>query len=238
MSMKAKKQDAEFQAALRKYGTFNRETGTVKFKDMYVSCYANVCWKGGIISIPLAHLSWFYEHGKWPADGMVIDHVNDDPMDNRPENLREITQAENQEKRRGRMVYRSYGTGKYGYGIGIHSDKRDGRHYITRTLSRGHHSNALKTVKRALGGYATLAEAEARVEQVIAEIEANGDAYVPDAKAPNKKAETNALDAAIPRLRELRKQGHTFQEIANMTGFTVIAVYHRTKDVTVDRRKG
>jgi hypothetical protein len=95
---------------------------------------------------------------------MVLDHVNDDPMDNRPENLQEVTQAENQKKRRGRVVYRSYGTSKYGHGIHVHHDMRDGRWYVRRQLSRGHGDGDLKNVRKQLGGFATLAEAEERIK--------------------------------------------------------------------------
>ena len=39
------------------------------------------------------HLAWFYTHGRWPRDG--LDHRDGNPMNNRIDNLREATQAQN-----------------------------------------------------------------------------------------------------------------------------------------------
>lgn len=43
---------------------------------------------------------WAVVKGRWPKDGMVIDHKNSNTHDNRPGNLEEVTQTEN--IRRGR----------------------------------------------------------------------------------------------------------------------------------------
>ena len=41
---------------------------------------------------PLAHtLVFALVHRRWPRDGMVIDHIDDDPRNNHPDNLREVT---------------------------------------------------------------------------------------------------------------------------------------------------
>lgn len=43
---------------------------------------------------PAHRLAWFYMTGKWPSD--EVDHVNGIKNDNRFENLREVTHAQNQ----------------------------------------------------------------------------------------------------------------------------------------------
>ncbi|HNC23765.1 MAG TPA: HNH endonuclease signature motif containing protein [Opitutaceae bacterium] len=45
-------------------------------------------------------LIWIMHHGEIPAD-LVIDHINHDPSDNRVENLRLVTKAQNVAHRRG-----------------------------------------------------------------------------------------------------------------------------------------
>jgi HNH endonuclease len=171
MSMRSKKEDPEFEALLLKHASLEGDTGSIIFDNLYASAYINICFKGGIISISWSHVVWFLKYKRWPKKELIVDHLDNDPMNNRPDNLREITHSENQRKRRNRKVYRSYGKGKYGYGISVTMDKRDGRYYVARNLSRGHHGEALKTVKKSLGGFSTLEEAEAKVESYIKELE-------------------------------------------------------------------
>lgn len=165
----SKKTDIDFQRMLLDHAKVNEATGAVSFDDMYASIYINIGWKGGIISVPYSHVVWFLTHGRWPEDGKVLDHVNDDPMDNAPRNLAELTEEENHRKRRGRKVYRSYGKGKYGPGMNIRLDPRDGRYYVTNQASRGHGSGDLKNIKKSLGGFPTLEAAKAKVTAFLAE---------------------------------------------------------------------
>ena len=45
---------------------------------------------------PQAHtLIFALVHRRWPRDGMVIDHIDGDPRNNHPANLREVTNREN-----------------------------------------------------------------------------------------------------------------------------------------------
>lgn len=46
-------------------------------------------------------LIWLIVHGKWPRD--MLDHINGERSDNRLENLREATNAQNQMNKKGRQ---------------------------------------------------------------------------------------------------------------------------------------
>jgi len=164
----SKKTDIDFQRMLLDCAKVNETTGAVSFNDLYASLVINIGWKGGIISLPYSHVVWFLTHGRWPEDGKVLDHVNDNPMDNAPHNLAELIEEENHRKRRSRKVYRSYGKGKHGPGMSICHDKRDGRYYVRHQASRGHGDGDLKNVRTFVGGYATLDEAKVGARDFLA----------------------------------------------------------------------
>ena len=50
---------------------------------------------GEIVKIAAHRMIWAVVHGRWPNEGMVIDHLNSDTHDNRPLNLQEETVANN-----------------------------------------------------------------------------------------------------------------------------------------------
>jgi hypothetical protein len=161
-----KRYNPEFEKFFREHCSLDEETGKITVRDAYAHIGFNIGWSGDLISVTYANAVWFLKHGEWPKAGHHIDHINDDALDNRPCNLQEITEAENQAKRRGRKVYRSYGKGKYGHGFGVYNDKRDNRFYVSRNISRGLTGGKSKLI--SMGGFASLAEAEAFIGQQIA----------------------------------------------------------------------
>lgn len=234
----SRKNDPEFMKLLDECTTLDRETGKLTFTNIYVHECLNITFKGEVIVIPTAHVVWFKDRKRWPQAGWHLDHINDNPQDHRPDNLQEVTQQENQAKRRGRMVYRNYGSGKYGHGFNILQDKRDGRFYIRRYLSRGHGDGDLKTIKRGLGGFDSLEAAEKKVKEYIAQIEANGSDYLPDYADKTPRKVTAQLDASLEEIRALRESGRTIKEIAELTGLKEGAIYNRIRDLGVDQRVG
>ncbi len=164
-----KKRDyPEFMAFLQKHVSVD-DTGKLMIRDCYAHLGFNIGWNGTLVSVTYANLVFFLKKGRWPKPGHHIDHIDDDSLNNRPDNLQEITEAENQAKRRGRKVYRSYGGGKYGYGFNVHHDKRDDRFYVSRNISRGETGGKSKRI--TFGGFDTRAAAEAKVTALIAGLE-------------------------------------------------------------------
>lgn len=214
-----KKHDPEFMALLAKHGRLDEKTGNVRFEGMYASVHIDIGWNGTVVSVPHSHVVWFLKHGCWPKDGFQVDHIDDDPMNNAPTNLQELTHGENQEKKRGRTVSRSFGSGKYGHGIYVHKDNRDGRFYVTRSPSRGESKNT-STIKIGLGGFSTLVAAEDRVRECIADIEAGRE---------HKKLQSNRRRPDTSLMRRLRAEGLTLADISKRTGFCEATVWKHTE---------
>lgn len=221
-----KKYNPEFEKFFLEHASVDAE-GKISVKDCYAFIGFNIQWNGTLISMTYANAVWFLHHKRWPRSGYRVDHVNDLTFDNRPSNLQELTELENQKKRRGRIVYRSYGKGKYGYGMSVHYDKRDGYFYIGRNISRGFGEGDLKGIKVSLGRAATLEEAEQCVKAYITEIQEKGLNHIPIGPTKKAAAATIKADALIPKMKKLRKEGKTYQQIADTLGIRMGAVYKR-----------
>lgn len=82
-------------------------------------------WQGRVMIVIngtkfAAHrLAWLYVYGTWPENN--IDHINGDPSDNRIENLRDVSHAENMQNLRGAKQNNRTGH------LGVCFDKRWGK---------------------------------------------------------------------------------------------------------------
>lgn len=222
-----KRDNPEFEKFFKEHASVD-ENGKITVNDCYAWLGFNMSWGGETISVTYANAVWFLAHGEWPKPGYHVDHKNDDSLDNSPVNLQEI---KNQAKRRGRKVYRNYGTGKYGYGLGCHHDKRDSRFYVDRNLSRGHGNGDLQGIRYSLGGYDTLEQAEKIIAKHIEEIKLNGLDYLPESVKKKPKKTSVHLDKNYEQMREMRREGKTLQQIADNFGVSMTSVYNRVKDI-------
>jgi hypothetical protein len=85
----------------------------------------------------LAHrLAWFYVHGVWPA--AQVDHKDGDPANNRLSNLREATNAQNQQNLRNPKGLNPY--------VGVHFNKEHG---VYTARINGKHIGYAKTAELA-----------------------------------------------------------------------------------------
>lgn len=225
-----KRDNPEFEKFFKEHASVDKD-GKITVRDCYAYLGFNISWNGELISVTYANAVWFLTYGEWPKPGYHIDHINDDSLDNKPKNLQELTEIENHKKRRGRKVYRSYGTGKYGYGLGCYRDKRDNRYYVDRNLSRGHGNGDLKGIRYSLGGYDTLEEAEKTISVHIEEIKIKGLEHIPEQYVAKPKRTSVHLDENYNEMREMRREGKTLQRIADHFGVSITSVYNRTKDI-------
>tara|TARA_Y100000310_G_scaffold40955_1_gene38417 strand:+ start:495 stop:1040 length:546 start_codon:yes stop_codon:yes gene_type:complete len=73
------------------------ESGSKRYgKDYQIyNIYLPGYGSNGRWSIQGHTLIFAFVHRRWPRDGYVIDHIDDDPFNNHPDNLREVTHYEN-----------------------------------------------------------------------------------------------------------------------------------------------
>src|SRR5215469_13547428 len=85
------KRDPAFTKAVLDTIRLDPETGGLRFEGMYVSVHLDIGWKGSVVSVPVSHAVWLATYGRWPAEGLHLDHLDNDPLNNEPANLAEVT---------------------------------------------------------------------------------------------------------------------------------------------------
>jgi len=102
---------------------------------------------------PAHRLAWFYVHGVWPTND--IDHINRNRMDNRLENLREATRAQNLANTSQR---KNTASGVKGVSLrSLRNGRRPNKAWVASIMVNG--------VRKHLGNFLTLEEAaQARAE--------------------------------------------------------------------------
>lgn len=116
----------------------------------YISTYGYYC--GAVLNYQLlAHrVVWAWHYGEWPI--LEIDHINRNRLDNRIENLRDVSHSENERNKSLSIRSKTGETGVY------------------RTRSGRYSANYVSHLKKLqIGTYATIAEAaEARAKFIAA----------------------------------------------------------------------
>jgi HNH endonuclease len=120
------------QERLRALLQYDGDTGVFTWRvrtsnRVKIGAVAGTLGTGGYVRIEvggvpyLAHrLAWLYVHGRWPYD--KLDHIDGNPSNNRLCNLRECTQAQNQQNRRTNRAKKS------GLPLGVKASKTRGRY--------------------------------------------------------------------------------------------------------------
>jgi len=101
----------------------------------------------------LAHrIAWLIYYGEWPKN--QIDHINQDPTDNRIENLRDVTQVENLKN----QALRSTNTSGY---LGVHFEKAKQKYRVRVQINNSSkHIGYYNTIEEAVAARAGAGFAE------------------------------------------------------------------------------
>lgn len=101
----------------------------------YIAIKVTIRYRNETISLALSRLIFFLANKIWPAKNKHIDHIDDNPLNNSPSNLQEITVAENMFKKRGKGNSR-FGKNKYGHGISVYYLTKRNSWVAERSLGR------------------------------------------------------------------------------------------------------
>lgn len=108
------------QEHFQTYRSFRSWNGNFAGREAITAINSHGYRHGCLLSKPVRahHIVWAMTRGEWPTD--EIDHINGDPADNRPENLRQVSHADNVKNR---CVADSTFTGQIGITKASNNDK-------------------------------------------------------------------------------------------------------------------
>lgn len=137
---------------------FKLSTDGIGFEsEVYCTVSIRIQWQNSHLIVPLAHLIWILNTGEWPKDGLHIDHIDDNSINNAFNNLQEVTLQQNNFKKRGRGSPK-YGSGKYGFGLGISKDRDRNKYKVYQVLPI--ENKERKQIKVWLGRFNSIEDAE------------------------------------------------------------------------------
>lgn len=100
------------------------------------------------------HLAWLYVYGRYPKEGLVIDHIDGDGKNNRISNLRECSQSQNMQN------IGLHSSNSSGY-KGVYWNKKDKRFMAMARLNMKRiYLGSYKTAEEAYAAYVAFAKTE------------------------------------------------------------------------------
>ncbi|QEW07317.1 HNH endonuclease [Nitrincola iocasae] len=119
------------EALIRLKGRSNEAGSQIPFMHLGAGNYKQVSINGR--RHKFHRIIWALANGRWPV-GMEVDHINRDPRNNHPDNLREVSYSQNQRNcspNRDTGFYGVYRTRSGGYQAGVSTD---GKRFMSKTI--------------------------------------------------------------------------------------------------------
>lgn len=99
ISGKEAKNSKEFNEYILENLSLDEITGLIKGKGLYYRVQVEISFNGKRTILALSHLIWYLKNKVWPKDNSHIDHKDENPLNNKPDNLQELLVEEHNKKK-------------------------------------------------------------------------------------------------------------------------------------------